>query len=97
MFDISVTGVHCHGDSGVEFSDIAKIYLGKWGEYTSVIFSLITLLGAAIVYWVLMSNFLYHSVTFIYSMYRSILMVIKGQYKAFLTTLLCNYSFVTPF
>ncbi|KAK2157177.1 hypothetical protein LSH36_196g03032 [Paralvinella palmiformis] len=62
-----LAGVHCHGDSGVEFSDIAKIYLGKWGEYTSVIFSLITLLGAAIVYWVLMSNFLYHSVTFIYN------------------------------
>ncbi|XP_064624840.1 neutral amino acid transporter 9-like [Lineus longissimus] len=50
----------------VEFSDVCRYYLGKWGEVASVFFSLFALLGAMIVYWVLMSNFLYNSVVFIY-------------------------------
>ena len=32
----------------------------------SVLFSALSLLGASAVYWVLMSNFLYHSVKYIY-------------------------------
>jgi sodium-coupled neutral amino acid transporter 9 len=53
----------------LEFSDVCRYYLGKWGEVASIFFSLAALLGAMIVYWVLMSNFLYNSVVFIYRKY----------------------------
>ncbi|XP_046355511.2 sodium-coupled neutral amino acid transporter 9-like [Haliotis rufescens] len=49
-----------------EFSDVCGYYLGRWAEIGAVICSLLTLLGGAIVYWILMSNFLYNVVTFIY-------------------------------
>ena len=63
----------CSGgsDESPEFSDICRYYFGRVGEYVSVAFSLIALLGAAVVYWVLMSNFLYHSVKFMYGASRS--------------------------
>ncbi|XP_063399290.1 neutral amino acid transporter 9-like isoform X3 [Mytilus trossulus] len=50
----------------VEFSDVCKHYLGKWAQYLAVVSSLLTLLGGAIVYWILMSNFLYNVVLFIW-------------------------------
>ena len=50
----------------MEFTDVCGFYLGRWGEYVSTCFSLAALTGAAIVYWVLMSNFLYNSVKFIF-------------------------------
>ena len=50
-----------------EFSDVCHHYLGRWGHYLSVTFSLVALLGAAVVYWVLMANFLFHTGQFIYS------------------------------
>ncbi|XP_067679862.1 neutral amino acid transporter 9-like [Haliotis asinina] len=49
-----------------EFSDVCGYYLGRWAEIGAVICSLLTLLGGAIVYWILMSNFLYNVVSFIY-------------------------------
>ena len=51
---------------GIDFPDVCRYWLGRWGEYVGIAFSVITLLGAAIVYWVLMANFLYNSVKFIY-------------------------------
>ncbi len=51
---------------GADFPDVCRYYLGRVGEGFGIGFSVVTLLGAAIVYWVLMSNFLYNSVTFIY-------------------------------
>ncbi|KAK6188589.1 hypothetical protein SNE40_004735 [Patella caerulea] len=50
----------------LEFSDVCKHYFGKTGELLAVICSLLTLLGGMIVYWILMSNFLYHVVSFIH-------------------------------
>lgn len=58
VFPVTVLGVFDRKDS-VEFSDVCRYYFGKWGEYIAALFSLATLLGATIVYWVLMSNFLY--------------------------------------
>ncbi|PAA77180.1 hypothetical protein BOX15_Mlig026656g2 [Macrostomum lignano] len=58
------------GRSGVrvsEFSDVCKFYLGRYGELVSVLFSAVALLGAIIVYWVLLSNFLYQGGCFIHS------------------------------
>ena len=51
-----------------EFSDIYRHYFGRWGEYFSAFFALLAFVGAIIVYWVLMSNFLYNIVVFIYGM-----------------------------
>jgi sodium-coupled neutral amino acid transporter 9 len=40
--------------------------LGQWAGYIAKLFSVLVLLGAVIVYWILMSNFLYHSVDYVY-------------------------------
>ena len=57
-----------HGDI-LEFSDICKKYLGKPGELVAIIFSLAAIAGSAIVFWVLMSNFLFNSGKYIQGMY----------------------------
>ncbi|KAI8774225.1 sodium-coupled neutral amino acid transporter 9 [Biomphalaria glabrata] len=60
----------CHylgGEALVEFSDAVKCYLGRITEGVAILCSLLTLLGGCIVYWILMSNFLYHIGIFIYS------------------------------
>ncbi|VDO23186.1 unnamed protein product [Haemonchus placei] len=51
----------------MEFSDVCRHFLGKFGEYLAVIFSVIVLLGGIMVYWVLMSNFLYYTGTVVYA------------------------------
>ncbi|RUS75848.1 hypothetical protein EGW08_016394 [Elysia chlorotica] len=48
-----------------EFSDVVRIYLGRVFEVAAIVCSLVTLLGGCIVYWILMSNFLYHIGVFI--------------------------------
>ncbi|XP_060606237.1 neutral amino acid transporter 9-like isoform X2 [Ruditapes philippinarum] len=50
----------------IEFSDVCREYLGRWAEVIAFVSSLLTLLGGMIVYWILISNFLYNIVTFIY-------------------------------
>jgi sodium-coupled neutral amino acid transporter 9 len=40
--------------------------MGRFWEYLGSFFSLLAVTGAAVVYWVLMSNFLYNSITYIY-------------------------------
>ncbi|XP_078253109.1 neutral amino acid transporter 9 isoform X2 [Rhinoraja longicauda] len=53
--------------SSWEFPDVCKYYFGSFGQWSSLFFSLISLYGAMIVYWVLMSNFLYNTGIFIYN------------------------------
>ncbi|XP_057300246.1 neutral amino acid transporter 9-like [Hydractinia symbiolongicarpus] len=43
----------------IEFVDICEIYLGPLGKYVSLIVGVAAFVGAVVVYWVLMSNFLY--------------------------------------
>lgn len=50
-----------------EFPDVCKYYFGAFGKWSSLIFSLVSLIGAMVVYWVLMSNFLFNTGKFIYS------------------------------
>lgn len=50
-----------------EFPDVCRYYLGAFGKWSSLIFSLVSLLGAMVVYWVLMSNFLFNTGKFIYN------------------------------
>jgi hypothetical protein len=49
-----------------EFSDVCRYFFGKKGEYVSVFFSIIVLFGGVIVYFVLMSNFLYYTGNIVY-------------------------------
>uniref|UniRef100_A0A674N2P1 Neutral amino acid transporter 9 n=1 Tax=Takifugu rubripes TaxID=31033 RepID=A0A674N2P1_TAKRU len=53
--------------SNWEFPDVCRFYLGKFGQWSSLVFSMVSLIGAMVIYWVLMSNFLYNSGQFIYS------------------------------
>lgn len=50
-----------------EFPDVCKYYFGRFGQWSSLIFSLVSLIGAMVVYWVLMSNFLFNTGKFIYN------------------------------
>uniref|UniRef100_A0A3Q4A9Q7 Neutral amino acid transporter 9 n=1 Tax=Mola mola TaxID=94237 RepID=A0A3Q4A9Q7_MOLML len=52
--------------SNWEFPDVCKYYFGKFGQWSSLVFSMVSLIGAMVVYWVLMSNFLYNTGQFIY-------------------------------
>ncbi|EFN83619.1 Putative amino acid permease F13H10.3 [Harpegnathos saltator] len=54
------------GGENIEVVDLSRIYLNKWAEYIAKIFSIAVLMGATIAYWILMANFLYNSVNFIY-------------------------------
>lgn len=60
--------VHRLHGSGVdaEVPDLCRKLLGRWAELLARAFSLVVLMGAIIVYWILMSNFLYHSVDYIH-------------------------------
>ncbi|KAI1728032.1 transmembrane amino acid transporter protein domain-containing protein [Ditylenchus destructor] len=51
----------CTDSNNAEFSDVCRYFWGKHGEYVSVFFSIVVLLGGAIVYFVLMSNFLFYT------------------------------------
>ncbi|XP_077291959.1 neutral amino acid transporter 9-like [Arctopsyche grandis] len=56
---------HRHGNNlECEVADLCRILLGRWAEVIAQIFSVIVMLGANIVYWVLMTNFLYYSVNY---------------------------------
>lgn len=57
-----------HGVMGerCEVPDLCKMILGRWAEVLAKLFSLIVLIGANIVYWILMSNFLFHLVSSLY-------------------------------
>uniref|UniRef100_A0A1B6KXM9 Amino acid transporter transmembrane domain-containing protein n=1 Tax=Graphocephala atropunctata TaxID=36148 RepID=A0A1B6KXM9_9HEMI len=56
-----------YGPAGGEISELARHMLGPRVEFLSKLFSYIVLLGALIVYWILMSNFLYFIVDYIYT------------------------------
>ncbi|XP_068127837.1 neutral amino acid transporter 9 [Hyperolius riggenbachi] len=50
-----------------EFPDVCQYYFGSFGRWSSLLFSMVSLIGAMIVYWVLMSNFLFNTGKFIYN------------------------------
>ncbi|BES98630.1 Transmembrane amino acid transporter protein [Nesidiocoris tenuis] len=54
-----------HGGPTGDIAELTRTLLGPHFEMVAKVFSLIVLLGANIVYWILMSNFLYHSVNYI--------------------------------
>ncbi|XP_062984129.1 neutral amino acid transporter 9 [Elgaria multicarinata webbii] len=52
--------------SSWEFPDVCKYYFGSFGQWSSLLFSMVSLIGAMVVYWVLMSNFLFNTGRCIY-------------------------------
>lgn len=55
-----------HGQDDVgDVPYLCKKLLGTWAEITSRVSSFVTIFGANVVYWILMSNCLYHSVGFL--------------------------------
>ncbi|XP_035524070.1 sodium-coupled neutral amino acid transporter 9-like isoform X2 [Morone saxatilis] len=50
-----------------EFPDVCRYYFGKFGQWSSLFFSMVSLIGAMVVYWVLMSNFLFNTGQFIHN------------------------------
>ncbi|XP_029432995.1 sodium-coupled neutral amino acid transporter 9 isoform X2 [Rhinatrema bivittatum] len=52
--------------SSWEFPEVCKYYFGTFGQWSSLLFSMVSLVGAMVVYWVLMSNFLFNTGQFIY-------------------------------
>lgn len=58
------------GQNG-EVCDLCRALIGRWAEILAKIFSLVVLIGANIVYWILMSNFFYNSVQFFYGKVRT--------------------------
>ncbi|MBN3310858.1 S38A9 protein, partial [Amia calva] len=50
-----------------EFPDVCRYYFGAFGQWSSLVFSMVSLIGAMVVYWVLMSNFLFNTGKFIYN------------------------------
>ncbi|XP_076875828.1 neutral amino acid transporter 9 [Brachyhypopomus gauderio] len=57
-----------------EFPDVCKYYFGAFGKWLSLFFSMMSLIGAMVVYWVLMSNFLFNTGKFIYNYVHNISM-----------------------
>ncbi|XP_010225016.1 PREDICTED: putative sodium-coupled neutral amino acid transporter 9 isoform X2 [Tinamus guttatus] len=55
-----------------EFPDVCKYYFGSFGQWSSFLFSMVSLVGAMVVYWVLMSNFLFNTGKFIYNFVHNI-------------------------
>lgn len=58
------------GNADWEVADLAGALLGPHSERLAKTFSLVVLLGANIVYWILMSNFLYHTVDYLYGKFH---------------------------
>ncbi|XP_027992938.2 neutral amino acid transporter 9 isoform X1 [Eptesicus fuscus] len=53
--------------SAWEFPDVCRHYFGAFGQWSSLLFSLVSLVGAMVVYWVLMSNFLFNTGKFVFN------------------------------
>uniref|UniRef100_A0A3Q3FFD5 Neutral amino acid transporter 9 n=1 Tax=Labrus bergylta TaxID=56723 RepID=A0A3Q3FFD5_9LABR len=65
-----------------EFPDVCRYYFGKFGQWSSLLFSMVSLIGAMVVYWVLMSNFLYNTGQFIYSTISVVYLITLVTIKA---------------
>ncbi|XP_074032317.1 neutral amino acid transporter 9 isoform X2 [Leptinotarsa decemlineata] len=57
-----------HGIPGANFdvADLCRLLIGQWAVIVSKIFSLVVLIGGDLVYWILMSNFMYNLVYFLH-------------------------------
>ncbi|KAJ1523670.1 hypothetical protein ONE63_001510 [Megalurothrips usitatus] len=63
---LCVHRLHGSDASDAEVPELCRKLLGRWAELLARVFSLVVLMGAIIVYWILMSNFLFHSVDYLH-------------------------------
>ena len=63
---LQVYDIHSKTSRISEFNDLCGLLLGPWASHLATVFSVLAILGAAIVYWVLLSNFLFSTVSFIH-------------------------------
>ena len=63
---LQVYDIHSRTNNISEFNELCGLLLGPWARLTATIFSILAIVGAAIVYWVLLSNFLFSTVSFIH-------------------------------
>ncbi|RZF40857.1 hypothetical protein LSTR_LSTR003367 [Laodelphax striatellus] len=56
---------------GAELFVLTKDLIGPWAEIIAKSFSVLVLAGAAFIYWILLSNFFYHNVYFVFYYIRS--------------------------
>ena len=65
---LSVTDFVCLPGKGIEvreFQTLCAHYIGPTADYICQISSLLAVMGAALVYWILMSNFLYQTLQYL--------------------------------
>lgn len=67
----------------MEFSDICRTYLGRWGDWAAFAFSLCAIFGALIVFYVLMSSFLYNTGRFVLGEYTLTYVMLKKGLKKY--------------
>ncbi|KAI5614234.1 sodium-coupled neutral amino acid transporter 9 [Silurus asotus] len=79
-----------------EFPDVCKYYFGRMGQWSSLFFSMISLIGAMVVYWVLMSNFLFNTGKFIYDYVHNVNMSDSEFGTNGTERVLCPYPDVDP-
>ncbi|XP_072944870.1 sodium-coupled neutral amino acid transporter 9 homolog isoform X2 [Epargyreus clarus] len=72
---------HYHGGEGCEVPALCRALLGRSAAAAAHACSLLVLLGATVVYWVLMANFLYYTVNY--------LVDLRSNSTEYNTTLLC--------
>ncbi|KAJ8712105.1 hypothetical protein PYW07_004947 [Mythimna separata] len=53
-----------HGSDSCEVPALCRTLLGQWAEVVAHVFSVLVLLGANIIYWILIANFLYFTVNY---------------------------------
>ncbi|KAL3310896.1 hypothetical protein Ciccas_010530, partial [Cichlidogyrus casuarinus] len=51
---------------GIEFVDVLHYYLGRYGSFVGFLFSMLSFVGALIVFFILLTNFLFHTGEFIH-------------------------------
>lgn len=61
---LQVFKVHSRNVKISEFPEMCGLLLGRWAEWLATAFGIMAVLGAAVVYWVLMSNFLFNTVNY---------------------------------
>ncbi|KAM7369450.1 hypothetical protein PAMP_013717 [Pampus punctatissimus] len=79
-----------------EFPDVCKYYFGKFGQWSSLVFSMVSLIGAMVVYWVLMSNFLYNIGQFIYNYAHNVSMSDSEFGTNGTDKVICPYQNIIP-
>uniref|UniRef100_A0A8B9N1G6 Neutral amino acid transporter 9 n=1 Tax=Accipiter nisus TaxID=211598 RepID=A0A8B9N1G6_9AVES len=87
--------------SNWEFPDVCKYYFGSFGQWSSLLFSMVSLVGAMVVYWVLMSNFLFNTGRFIYSKYTFLVKfysyVVERSRLCFILKKICPFYLIFIF